>query len=188
MRVVGISGSPRRGGNTDILLDKVLEGARSKGAITEKIFLNRLDYRPCQECGGCDRTGACILPDDMRSVYKKIEKADSVVVASPIFFTSLTAQLKMMIDRFQCRWIAKYVLGNEPQFKKNKKGIFLSAAASGKKEFFSRARKIVRAFFVTIDAEYAGELFCHGLEKKGAVKKKRMILARAFRLGKSLVS
>lgn len=85
MRVLGINGSPRIGGNTDILLDKVLEGARSKGAKTEKVVLNNLKFSPCQECENLRDDGSCIIEDDMQPLYKKIEEADRIILASPIF-------------------------------------------------------------------------------------------------------
>ena len=101
MNILGINGSPRIGGNTDILLDKALEGAKDKGAVIEKIILNTFKFSPCQECENIKDDGTCIVEDDMQIIYKKIEEADAVILASPIFFGSLSAQTKMMIDRFQ---------------------------------------------------------------------------------------
>jgi multimeric flavodoxin WrbA len=97
----------KRGGNTDILLDKVLEGARNRGANTEKVILNTLKFSPCQECEKVREDGTCRIKDDMQPLYEKIKKADALILASPIFFGSLSAQTKMMIDRFQCLWLAK---------------------------------------------------------------------------------
>jgi len=186
MNILGVSGSPRSGGNTDILLDRMLSGARSRGAHAGKIVLNDLDFVPCQGCGGCDRTGVCVVRDDMAAVYRKIEKADVVIVASPIFFCSITAQLKAMIDRFQPYWIRKYILKRScpPQ---KKAGFFLSVAGSGRSEFFENASHIVKAFFATLDIVYSGSLFCPGLEKKDAVKKDKRLMVKAFKLGAKLV-
>ena len=97
MKVLGISGSPRRGGNTDILLDRILEGTESKGAEVEKIILNKLKFVPCQECENIKDDGTCIIEDDMQLVYEKIKQSDALILASPIFFGSLSAQTKMMI-------------------------------------------------------------------------------------------
>ncbi|MCX5679166.1 MAG: flavodoxin family protein, partial [Candidatus Omnitrophica bacterium] len=110
MKVLGILGSPRRGGNAERLLDKALEGAIACGASAEKISLNELTIRPCQECGGCDDTGECVIVDDMSMIYSSVDKADCIILASPIFFGELTAQTKAVIDRFQCRWVKKYRL------------------------------------------------------------------------------
>ena len=98
------------------------------GARVEKVALSGLSFSPCLECGGCDNSGVCVLRDDLEPLYGKIGSADALVVASPIFFGSVSAQMKMLIDRFQCRWVAKYVLGSKRAAKKKRKGIFLSVA------------------------------------------------------------
>lgn len=184
--VLGIAGSPRRGGNTEVLLDMALEGARSNGARVEKIVLNELHFRPCQECGGCNETGACILEDGLKSIYEKVRKADAIVVASPIFFGSVTGQLKSMIDRFQCFWVLKYVL-KKIRHPKRKKGIFLCTGGFKKRKFFRNAKSVVKTFFATIDADYAGELFYGGADGKTTLKRSNRILNKAFRIGVGLV-
>ncbi len=187
IKVIGIGGSPRKGGNSDILLDETLKGARKHGASCEKIILNDLDFRPCQECGGCDETGVCVVKDDMQSVYKKIEEADRIIIATPIFFGSLSAQIKMMIDRFQSYWIRRYILKIAVSAKKRRKGIFLCVSGSDKKEFFENAKKIIRIFFITLNIEYFGDVFCGGIDEKAAIKKNKKTLAKAFKLGEALV-
>jgi len=187
MKVVGISGSPRTGGNSDILLDCVLEGAMCAGARVEKVALNGLEFSPCLECGGCEKSGVCVLRDDLEPVYGTIGSADALVVASPIFFGGVSAQLKMMIDRFQCRWIAKYILGAGRPAQKKRKGVFLSVAGARKKQAFTNAGDVVRAFFATVDTEYSGELLCGAVEKKGDVVRDKRSLRKAFELGRSLV-
>lgn len=186
MKVVGISASPRRSGNSEILMDRALEGAASAGADVEKITLNELSFKPCQECGGCDKSGICIIHDDMEHIYKELDKADAVILSSPIFFESLSAQAKMMIDRFQCAWISKYVLKNISRARK-RKGIFISVAGSAGKLHFINASSIVKAFFATLDIEYAGELFCGKLEKIDDVYRDEKILNQAYALGANLV-
>ena len=187
MKILGINGSPRIGGNTDILLDKVLEGARSKGAETEKVVLNNLKFSPCQECENLKDDGSCIIEDDMQSLYKKIEKADGVILASPIFFGSLSAQTKMMIDRFQCIWRAKYVLKIDI-FKKKKIGGFISVEASTREDFFDNAKSIVKNLFKTINVSYKEELFCSGVDEKGSILKHPEVLKKAFTLGERIAS
>ena len=124
MKVVGISGSPRRGGNSEILLDRALEGARSQGWEAEKIALSQLKFLPCQECAGCAKTGKCVLNDDMQLIYEKLTDSQALILASPIFFGSLAAQVKAMIERYQCRWVAKYLLGQK-QAKSRMKGFLI---------------------------------------------------------------
>jgi len=185
MKILGINGSPRKGGNTEILLEKVLEGARQKGAITEHIVLNDLKISPCQECEDIGKRILCKIKDDMQEIYKKIKEADVIVLASPIFFGSLSAQTKIMIDRFQCVWRKKYVLNKDTGFKK-KRGIFICVEASRNKKFFDNARSIVRNLFATINLKYEEEIFCSGLDKKGEVLKHQYCLKKAFQLGERL--
>lgn len=112
MKVLAVFGSPRQGGNSEILLEKFLAGVAA-GAIAhqvEKVFLNQMRFLPCQECGGCDATGLCVLKDDLQAFYQKLDQAQAVVLAAPIFFGSLPAQVKAMIDRYQCHWVGKYRL------------------------------------------------------------------------------
>ena len=187
MYVLGINGSPRIGGNTDILLDKALEGAKSRGARTEKVILNTLKFSPCQECEDVRDDGTCIIEDDMQTLYRKIEEADAIILASPIFFGSLSAQTKMMIDRFQCLWGAKYIL-KKSMFKKKRRGCFISVEGSKRMDFFDNARSIVKNLFATIDVEYGEELFCAGVDKKGSILKHPDTLNDAFALGERIAS
>ena len=187
MKVLGINGSPRIGGNTDLLLDKVLEGARSKGAEVEKIVLNELKFSPCQECGKMADDGLCLVKDDMQDVYAKIKQADVIVLGSPIFFGSLSAQAKMMIDRFQCAWRAKYILKKDNGYKKIT-GAFICVEASSRKDFLENARAIAKNFFAVINAGYKYELFCPGIEGKGDILKHPVYLKKAFETGVKIVS
>ena len=186
MKVLGINGSPRKGGNTDILLDEALKGAESVGCSCEKITLNEIDFSACQECESPPDNGDCIVNDEMQDVYKKVDKADIIIVASPLFFGSLSAQTKMMIDRFQCRWRAKYVTGMGQHMSAKKKGAFISVSAVDKEKYFNNAATIAKIFFATIDAVYSGELFCPGLEKKGDASKHPEMLKEVFELGRKL--
>ena len=186
MFILGINGSPRIGGNTDILLDKALDGARVKGADIEKIILNTLKFSPCQECKNTRDDGICIIEDDMQLVYKKVKKADAIILASPLFFGSLTAQMKMMIDRFQCVWKAKYIYKKDI-FEKGRNGAFISVAASRRRDFFNNAKSIVRNFFKVISVDYKEELFCQGVDEKGEILKHPEFLKKSFKLGKKIV-
>lgn len=185
MFILGINGSPRIGGNTDILLDRVLEGAMISGANTEKIVINSLTFSPCQECKNTRDDGVCIIDDDMQIVYKKVKKADVIILASPIFFGSLTAQMKMMVDRFQCVWKAKHIYKRDI-YKRNRIGGFISVQASKKRDFFNNAKAIVKNFFSVINVNYKEELFCPGVDEKGEILKHPEFLKKAFELGKRI--
>src|SRR5512135_2416002 len=113
MKVLGILGSPRRGGNTEILLKAFLEGAAAGGAEVEEIRLRELKISPCMEIYHCFKDGTCPIKDDMLGLYDKLVAADVVVLASPIFFYNVSAQAKAMIDRTQALWSRRYVLKKE---------------------------------------------------------------------------
>jgi len=185
IRVLGINGSPRAGGNTDIAVDKVLEGAKNKGADTEKIILNELKFIPCQECEIPNDDGTCNFRDDMNAVYQKVKDADVIILGSPIFFGSISGQAKMMIDRFQCAWRAKYILKKDA-FPEKKIGAFIAVATSDKRDFFENARLIVKNLFATLNIEYKRELFFTGIDRKGDILKHPDFLKKAYKLGQEI--
>ncbi len=187
MYILGINGSPRPGGNTDILLDEALRGAAGCGARTEKILLNALKYVPCQECERVNDDGSCVIHDDMESVYAGVRDADALILASPIFFGSLSAQMKMMIDRFQCAWIARHRLKREI-FCTRKACAFISVSASDRRDFFDNAKSIVKNLCATINARYGEELFCPGVDEKGSVLAHPDYAREAYELGRRLAS
>jgi len=186
--LLGISGSPKANGLTGLLLDKALGGAKASGAHTEKIILNDLNFKACQECGGCDETGICSLNDDMRPIYEALARADIVVVASPVYFGNITAQLKAMIDRCHSSWMAKYILKIDLFENKKRKGIFLCVAGRELKEYFDSAKKIIKIFFITQNIEYSSDLFISGLNTMSIDDPKReAALEKAFRLGVDII-
>ncbi len=188
MKVVGITGSPRRGGNTDLLLAEVMKGAASRGAEIKTIILNDLNITPCQHCDACLEAGKCKIKDDMQMVYRELEEADRIVLASPIHFMGLTAQMKAMIDRCQSLWARKYVLkipplGSEPG---KKKGLFISVGGRKIADLFEPALATVRTLFRILDITYAGELLFSGVDEKEAIAKHPDALRQAFLAGQKL--
>ncbi|HIH87755.1 TPA: flavodoxin family protein [Candidatus Bathyarchaeota archaeon] len=98
--VLGVAGSPRRGGNTETLLDEVLRGAAEAGAMTEKVVLAERDVKSCRACNACARTKVCIQKDDMVSIIEKMREAEVWVLATPVYWWGPTAQMKAFIDRW----------------------------------------------------------------------------------------
>ncbi|MBN2245467.1 MAG: flavodoxin family protein [Candidatus Aminicenantes bacterium] len=186
--ILGISGSPRIGGNTDIILEKALEGARAAGGKTKKIILNDLDLLPCQEIEyeEVSENGYSVIPDDIQLIYQSIQECHALILASPIFFGSISAQTKIMIDRFQSVWISKNLL-NKQIFTQKKPGAFLCTAASHRKDFFENGRFIVRNFFFSINVNYEIELFCSGVDKRGDILYQTDCLLDAFELGHKIM-
>ena len=185
MKVLGIYGSPRKEGNTDQLLDKVLEGAQSAGAEVKRVYTRDLNLCGCIECGGCDKTGECVVQDDMQKVYPLLDWANVIFLASPIFFYGVTAQAKALIDRAQAHW-SRQLLERTPEERKIRmhgRGYLITVGATRGKNLFEGAILTARYFFDALDMSYEGGIFFRSLEKKSAVQENPETLQEAFTLG-----
>jgi len=188
LKVLGIAGSPRRAGNTDLLLAEVMKGAASRGAKVKTIILNDLKIAPCQHCDACLETGRCRIEDDMQMVYNELEQADRIVLASPIQFMGVSAQAKAMIDRCQALWARKYVLNIPPLGdRRERKGLFVSVGGRKVANLFEGALITVKSLFTVLDIKYAGELVFPGVDEKGAITQNPDALNQAFLAGQKLV-
>ena len=185
MKVLGIMGSPRLKGNTDLLLEEALRGAQSQGAEVEKIINNKLNIAPCREYYGCLKDGNCVIRDDMDDVYPKLLNADGVIVASPMFFYGLSSQLKALIDRCQALWARRYVL-KQGAPSSARKGAFIAVGATRGKKLFDGATLVVKYFFQAVGVEYVDELLVRGVDKRAEIKERPAILVDARELGKRL--
>jgi multimeric flavodoxin WrbA len=188
MKVLGIYGSPRKGGNTDQLLDKALVGASAAGAETQKVYARELTMRGCIECGGCDETGKCVLKDDMQSVYPLMYEASAIIMATPIFFYNVTSQLKALIDRSQAAWARQRIErpGKRRKHYEGGRGYLIAVAASKGERLFDCAEITARYFFDALDMSYEEGLFFRQLEKGDDVQKRPEMLDQAFELGRLL--
>ena len=99
MKILGISGSPRKNGNTSYLVKEALQAAKEEGFETEFISLSGLELNPCIACDMCKKESACIIVDDINEIMEKIEEADGLILGSPVYFGGVSAQTKMIIDR-----------------------------------------------------------------------------------------
>jgi multimeric flavodoxin WrbA len=99
MRVLGIVGSPRKNGNTEILMQEVLKAAREAGCETELFLMAQKQVAPCDACGMCFEVGSCVVQDDMQELYAMMERAQAIVFGSPVYFGSVSAQMKAAMDR-----------------------------------------------------------------------------------------
>ena len=187
MRVLGIMGSPRGQSNTDILLDRALEGAREAGAEVEKVLVSKLEISPCLEIYACRKDGDCAIKDDMQLLYKKLLEADHVIFASPMFFYGVTSQAKAVIDRCQALWVRRHVLGMGKEDKRERRGLFISVGATRGTKLFDGAVLTVKYFFDAIGVKYSGDLLVRGIDDKGQIKEHPAVLEDAFRLGQELV-
>ena len=190
LKVLGLAGSPRRGGNSEILLDQALAGATSAGAETEKLVMANLKIRPCQACDSCFETGKCILDDDMQPVHHSLLQADRIILASPIFFMSVSAQAKTVIDRCQALWATRYLLKRRHRFASDgsrRRGLFIAVGGQDWPDVFDYARATVKAFFAVCDVEFGEELTFRGVDPKGAIRNHPTALQDSFDAGARLM-
>lgn len=189
INILGICGSPVEGSSTQILIDEILRGAGSHGATTDNIILNNLQIKPCQACGESPEVGYCIIDDDMTEVYRKFDLCDAIVVGSPIYFDSVSAQTKLFVDRTNC---FRAMTPDRPQkfvmriTKKRKGAVVL---VGGKQKEFEPARLVIGGFFVWAGIEPMGMItYTYDGFEKGTVGQQNEILKKAFDLGIKLVS
>lgn len=190
MKVLGIYGSPRKGGNSDQLLNEALRGARDSGAEVSTIRCVDLDMSGCLECGGCDDTGECVVQDDMQSVYPQLEQADAIILASPMFFYGVSSQAKALIDRCQAMWNRRMLRKTKEQRKTydRGRGYLLAAGATRGKNLFEGAQLVAKYFFDALDMSYEGGVLVRSAEGKGDITRQPEALQDAFELGRRVVA
>jgi multimeric flavodoxin WrbA len=181
VRVVILQGSPRPKGNSSTLADRVAAGAREGGAEVESFHLHSMDIRPCRGCDACLKTGVCAVKDDMRTLGPKLRAADAIVLASPVYWFTMSAQLKTCMDRWYALWHP------DNDFLKGKKiGIVLAYGDTNLVTSGGRnAIATIKSAASFLDAEIVGCV--HGsLNAVGDAQKNPRLMASAFRLGKKL--
>lgn len=187
MKIIAFLGSPRKEGNAELLLRETIRGVGDSGFKVQVFDLNSMNIQPCQDCGGCDETGECIIHDDMDSIYEAIKTADRIILASPVFFFSLSAQTKAMIDRCQCFWIEKYVLKRTaPPGKYRRKGLLLLVGGMKKEIGVQCSETCAGAFFKTINVPKHSTLSFLGINKKGDILTHPTAIHEAYKAGGKL--
>ena len=178
MYILGIQGSPRKNGNTAYLLTRFLAACRERGAEVEEIRAPELNLTPCRELLVCESRGICPLKDEMERIYAKIYRADAIVLASPVFFYNVTAQLKVLIDRCQMFWGRKYKMGLSHPRAAQRHGILLGVAASGGQRLFEGMDLTARYFFDAVSARFDHALTHRHVEKAGDIRQVDGLQAR----------
>jgi len=187
--VLGLLGSPRPRSTTGVLLERVLAGAAAAGARTELISLRGLDYSSCRHCGGCDKTGRCVVPDAIQDVHAKLRAAHHLVLASPIQFSGVSGETKAMIDRAQAFWVATYRL-KQPvsEVSGERRGLFLATCGGDDERVFDWAKHTVKAFFNSTGFRYWEELLEPNTDKPPPMSERADVLAKAEALGRRIVT
>jgi hypothetical protein len=191
VRVLGIAGSPRRGGNTEILLDRFLTGAADAGAEVEKLVVSHLDLRGCIGCDTCWAADQCALEDNFEPVNRKLIESDVVALAAPLYFLHVPAQTKALIDRGQRQWAREFVreapLRPTEAGRRQRRGVLLSVGGSPNPDFCGIVQT-VRAFFDVYHIEYWDDLLYKDVDAKGEIEEHPTALQEAFDLGGEAVS
>ena len=184
-KVLIAMGSPRKEGNSATLAKQVIAGAEATGAEVESFYLHTMNIQPCTACDACrEDTGKdCVIDDDMQALYPKLRRADALVIASPIYWFTVSAQTKAFMDRW-------YAFGNPKEeyaaFAGKRIGIVLTYADID--PFVSGAVNALRTFqdaFNYVGAEIVGMIYGSASEA-GEIRNNRDLMERAYKLGKQL--
>ncbi len=190
IEIAAIFGSPRRKGNTSTLLNHAIAGARDAGARVTEIVLRDLKMSPCLEIYGCKKNaGRCVIDDDYRSVETLLQRADGLMLASPIFFYSVSAHTKILMDRCNSIWVKKYWIDKKPFGQKSypRKGLFISVGSTKGKRLFEGALLSVKYFMDALDMELWRALVYREIETEGQIMQYPASLQEAHDAGKALV-
>jgi multimeric flavodoxin WrbA len=180
-KVLGVVGSPRKKGNTDILVASILEGAQKEGAKTEVVFLNDLHIAECDGCHVCWNAKPCKKKDDMNGLYPKIIESDVIIFGTPVYWYGPTALMKGFIDRF--------VYFNCPENKLKIKGKDSVLAVPFEEENPDTATPLITFFEKSLnylEMNIAGKIIVPGVTLKGEIVKKNNRMKEAFELGRRL--
>jgi len=187
-QIVAIYGSPRRQGNTATLLKHAVQGAVDAGAQVDEIILRDLKISPCLEIYACKKEGRCAIKDDFHNVVDQILSAKGLILASPIFFYTVSAHTKILMDRCQSLWVKKYWIDKVPfgQWVPKRKGLFISVGATKGKKLFDGTLLTVKYFFDVLDTELYRSLLYRGLDFEDDVLTHPEYLEEAYEAGKAL--
>jgi multimeric flavodoxin WrbA len=183
-KVLVLLGSPRRRGNSAILAERIAGGAKAAGAAVETVYLHALAIAPCKACYACQKpkSKGCSIDDDMQPLYRKMLEADAWVIASPVYWFTMSAQLKLWMDR--CLAFGAY--GKKPF---EGKRIALAMSYGGEDPFDSGCVNALRTFqdaYNYVGAEIVGMVYGSAMEP-GDIRANRTLLREARELGKKLV-
>ncbi len=188
--ITAIYGSPRRNGNTSTLLKSAVSGALEMGAAVNEIVLRDMKMSPCLEIYGCKKDGECAIKDDFAKVRDALLSADGIMIASPVFFYTVSAHTKILMDRCQSLWVKKYWIDQESPGKRErrKKALVISAGATRGKKLFDGMLLSMKYFFDVLDAEVWDTLLFKGLDFQGDVDKHPGYIDSAREAGKAIVT
>lgn len=183
-KILALYGSPRKKGNSISLSKELLRGYESKGGVYSELFLSKMNISPCNACDSCQRNSefACILQDDMQDIYAAVKDSEIILLASPIYSFSFSAQLKLFIDRCYAFWKPS------DNLLKNKKIIIVLTYADD--DLFAsggvNAIRTLKDWFSFLGSDVIG--FIHGsADKAGEILQNEELMKKAFKMGEQLL-
>jgi multimeric flavodoxin WrbA len=183
MKIIGIATTPRKGGNSQALVEHVLSGAKKAGAKTELVRISDLEIRPCLGCGACKRQGSCVQKDDFAGLVKKLESADAVVLGSPLYWGRLNAQAYPLIDRFYSLLKSDF----STDFPKGKKIVFAMTSGGMGAETIGPVNAYVKHVMSFLGFTDAGLVWQNQCFLPGDIDKHPDKIKEAEKLGAGLV-
>ncbi|MFB0971460.1 MAG: flavodoxin family protein [Tissierellia bacterium] len=185
MKYLAIMGSFRKNKNSNQALDAFLQGVEKNGHEVEKLYLRDMDIKNCTGCDNCSRTGHCVFKDDMNIIYNHLDNCDAIVVSAPIYFNSINALTKTMVDRSQRYWGIKYGYGREKIEIPRKIGMFIGiGGANYTYDQFLAGQLVMDMFFKSINAEFRGNYLISETDK-GEVSTKNRIVEELIEIGEN---
>ena len=187
--IVAVYGSPRRKGNTATLLKRAVDGAKDAGAEVDEIILRDYKMSPCLEIYGCKKEGECAIKDDFQKVRDRILAGKGLIIASPIFFYTVSSHVKILMDRCQSLWVKKYWIDKTPYDQKEikRKGLVIGVGATTGKKLFDGMLLTMKYFFDTLDMDIWDSLLYRQLDFEGDVQEYSEYLDQAYERGKLFV-
>jgi multimeric flavodoxin WrbA len=177
-RALGIVGSPRRGGNTETLVDAVLAGAAEAGAQTEKVILDELDVRPCRACNVCQKTGACAQQDGMAGLLERMRCSDVWVLGTPVYWWGPTAQFKAFLDRWY---------GAKGTTFRGRRVVLAVPLGGGDPHYARHTVGMLTDVLSYLGMDLVATVLAPGAQGRGAVQGHADVLARARQAGREAV-
>jgi multimeric flavodoxin WrbA len=180
-QILTVMGSPRRNGNTHILVSKIIEGAQAGGAVVNELFLGDLNIRECDGCHACWKGKECSKDDDMCNIYPAIIQSDVIIFGTPVYWYGPTALMKAFIDRF--------VYFNCLENRQKIKGLSAALAVPFEEDDLETARGVVEFFqksLAYLEIKLLGQIIVPGVGEKGAIRSKSQSLQQAYDLGREL--
>jgi multimeric flavodoxin WrbA len=185
-KVIALAGSPRKGGNTDTLLDAFIAGAKQAGAQVELFQVRELNISPCTHCGSCEKAGVCIFKDDHPPLAEMIQSSDIFVFSAPVFFCGYPAISKAFIDRFQAYWVRRYELGTLTQ--PGPKGFLLSVGGTRGLKNFDGLTMTFKYLMHSLNGEVDQRLVYPEVDARGEIEKHPVALEEAQKAGYSRIA